>query len=105
MPAPTRSSISSSPAAPSRSGDPVAADRRGDPELLDLSGEVCPYTFVRTRLALEALPLGASLAIVVDHEPARRNLPRSAIEWGQEITAVEEVAPGRWLIVVVKRVT
>lgn len=65
---------------------------------------MCPYTFVRTRLALEALPLGARLAILVDHEPARRNLPRSAVDWGQEIAGVDEVAPGRWRIVVIKRV-
>ena len=28
---------------------------------LDLRGEVCPYTFVRTKLALEELPPGAEL--------------------------------------------
>jgi tRNA 2-thiouridine synthesizing protein A len=54
-----------------------------------LRGEVCPYTFVRTRLHLEELPLGARLAILVDHEPAARNIPRSAREWGQEVEAVE----------------
>jgi tRNA 2-thiouridine synthesizing protein A len=52
---------------------------------------VCPYTFVRTRLHLEELPLGARLAILVDHEPAARNIPRSAREWGQEVEAVEAV--------------
>jgi tRNA 2-thiouridine synthesizing protein A len=52
---------------------------------------VCPYTFVRTRLRLEELPLGARLVILVDHEPAVRNVPRSAREWGQEVEAVETV--------------
>jgi tRNA 2-thiouridine synthesizing protein A len=66
---------------------------------------VCPYTFVRTRLALEALPIGARLAVVVDHEPARRNVPRSAIDWGQEIASVDALEPGRWRIVVIKRVS
>ncbi|MCL4224020.1 MAG: sulfurtransferase TusA family protein [Myxococcales bacterium] len=60
---------------------------------------------MRTRLALEALPLGARLAIEIDHEPARASVPRSAREWGQEVEAVEQVAPGRWRIVLIKRVT
>jgi tRNA 2-thiouridine synthesizing protein A len=78
---------------------------------------VCPYTFVRTRLHLEDMPLGARLAILVDHEPAVRNIPRSARAWGQEVEAAEaveaaSVAPGEadrpgprlWKIVLRKRV-
>jgi TusA-related sulfurtransferase len=67
-------------------------------ETLDLSGEVCPFTFVRTKLALEELPRGARLRVLVDHEPATRNVPRSAGEWGQKVLSVAPVAPGRWEI-------
>jgi tRNA 2-thiouridine synthesizing protein A len=59
---------------------------------------------VRTRLALEQLPLGARLRVRVDHEPARRNVPRSAAEWGQEVLSVTEDGAGGWLIEIVKRV-
>lgn len=70
---------------------------------LDLTGEVCPFTFVRTKLALEALPVGAALRVVVDHPPAAANVPRSARAWGQEVTRV--AAEGaRWVIEIVKRV-
>jgi tRNA 2-thiouridine synthesizing protein A len=89
----TSSSTSSSAPAPSPSG-----------ERLDLSGEVCPYTFVRTRLALEALPIGAELTVTLDHPPAARNVPRSAREWGQEVVSIEEPEPGRWQVVLRKRV-
>jgi tRNA 2-thiouridine synthesizing protein A len=77
---------------------------------------VCPYTFVRTRLRLEDMPLGTRLAVLVDHEPAVRNVPRSAHAWGQEIEAIEAVeavpgvdaagptGPGPWRIVLRKRV-
>jgi len=65
---------------------------------------VCPYTFVRARLALEALPLGASLVVTVDHAPAAASVPRSFAEWGQEVTAVAPAGPGHWTIAVVKRV-
>ncbi len=71
---------------------------------LDLTGEVCPYTFVRARLRLEELALGAVLTIEGDHEPARINLPRSARAWGQEVLAVEDAGPGRWRIVIRKLV-
>ena len=70
---------------------------------LDLCGEVCPYTFVRTRLRLEQLPLGAELRVTVDHEPATRNIPRSAREWGQEVRSVTPGTTGTWVIVLVKR--
>jgi tRNA 2-thiouridine synthesizing protein A len=91
------------PTVSSTSSSPVTASPSGDVTTLDLAGEVCPYTFVRTRLALEDLPPGARLDVLVDHEPARRNVPRSAIEWGQEVLAVDEVTPGRWRIALRKR--
>ncbi|HWM89007.1 MAG TPA: sulfurtransferase TusA family protein [Kofleriaceae bacterium] len=80
--------------------DPSSSDDRE----LDLRGEVCPYTFVRTKLALEEMPLGATLRVLVDHEPATRNIPRSAAEWGQEVRSVgQDERPGTWLVVLVKR--
>ena len=71
--------------------------------LLDLRGEVCPYTFVRLRLALDALPLDSVLRVVIDHEPAKRNLPRSAREWGHDVTAVRHCSDGLWEVVIAKR--
>jgi tRNA 2-thiouridine synthesizing protein A len=59
---------------------------------------------VRTKLALEALPIGATLRVVVDHEPAVRNVPRSAREWGQEVLGTEALPDGRWTIDLRRRV-
>ena len=70
---------------------------------LDLRGEVCPYTFVRTRLKLESMERGAVLLVVVDHEPATRNVPRSAREWGQEVEDVVELQVGVWQIAIIKQ--
>jgi tRNA 2-thiouridine synthesizing protein A len=69
---------------------------------LDLRGEVCPYTFVRARLRLEEMELGASLTVVVDHPPAAESVPRSLAAEGQEILSVEQVG-SIWRIYVVKR--
>ncbi len=97
------SSPSSSTTTASPSGD-GAAEAAAAPAWLDLGGEVCPFTFVRTRLALEALPLGATLRVRVDHGPARVNVPRSATEWGQQVVAVTEDG-GAWVIELIKRVS
>jgi len=97
----TSSSSSSPPPTSSSPGDP-AGPSAGDP--LNLCGEICPFTFVRTKLALEALAIGAELRVIVDHEPAIRNLPRSATEWGQEVLGVTTLAPGTWAIDLRKRV-
>lgn len=70
---------------------------------LDLRGEVCPYTFVRTKLALEEMPLGACLHVTVDHEPATRSVPKSAREWGQEVVSVDPGDRGQWRIILIKR--
>ena len=75
-------------------------------ELLDLAGEVCPYTFVRTKLRLEELPLGAELHVLVDHAPAVDSVPRSLRAEGQEVRSVAPEGDGegtRWRIVTIKR--
>lgn len=79
----------------------VAAERVvvwGEPpaRVLDLAGEVCPFTFVRTKLALEELPAGATLLVRVTHAPAATNVPRSAAEWGQTVLGVAPSGVGRW---------
>jgi TusA-related sulfurtransferase len=94
-----RSPVVTGPALPGQS--PVGGNA---PHELNLCGELCPFTFVRTKLALEELPLGALLRVIVDHEPATRNIPRSATEWGQEVVCVMSLAPRMWAIDLRKRV-
>jgi tRNA 2-thiouridine synthesizing protein A len=69
---------------------------------LSLLGEICPFTFVRTKLRLEELPVGATLRVIVDHEPASKNVPRSVTEWGQRVLSVEREPGGTWSIVIEK---
>lgn len=98
------SSPSPSPPTSSSPGD-AAPDSSAAPDATaDLCGEVCPFTFVRTKLALEALPFGGVLRVVVDHPPAARNIPRSATEWGQEVLGVIPLEGDRWAIDLRRRV-
>lgn len=76
---------------------PPTAWSVGDHDL-DLRGEICPFTFVRAKLAMEPLAVGAQLCIVVDNLPASRNVPSSLQQWGQIVHHVHEVMPGTWTI-------
>ena len=70
---------------------------------LDLRGEVCPYTFVKTKLALEEMAPGDVLRVLVDHEPAVRSVPRATRGSGDAALGVERIAEGLWEIVIEKR--
>lgn len=63
---------------------------------LDIRGQVCPLTFVRSKLTIEKMALGDVLEIVVDHEPAARNVPRSMEHEGQTVLAVERTSEAEW---------
>ena len=67
-----------------------------DRRYLDLRGEVCPLTFVRVRLWLEEAPIGASVAVDVDYEPATRSIARSLQILGQELLGCDVLPDGAW---------
>ncbi len=69
---------------------------------IDLKGEVCPYTFVKSKLALEEMGLDQVLEIVVDHEPAVENVPKSLKNEGQRVLAVDKINDTDWKILVRK---
>ena len=72
----------------------VAIDRE-----LDLSGDVCPYTFVKSKLALESMGTGEILRVRVDNGESAANVPRSMELEGHEVLSLEEDGNG-WLITV-----
>jgi TusA-related sulfurtransferase len=69
---------------------------------LDIRGEVCPYTFVKTKLALEEMQPGQVLRVLVDYEPATKNVPRSVRLQGDEVLSVESCGASQWEIVLRK---
>ncbi len=69
---------------------------------IDLKGEVCPYTFVKSKLALEEMALYQVLEVVIDHEPAVENVPRSLKNEGQKILTVDKINDTDWKILVKK---
>lgn len=70
---------------------------------LNIKGEVCPYTFVRSKLALEEMDLGQVLRVVVDHEPATENVPKSMTNEGHDVLEIGKVNETDWEIIVRKK--
>lgn len=54
---------------------------------LDITGELCPMTFVRTRLALDRMESGNVLLVLLRGEEPRRNVPASAVALGHAVLA------------------
>lgn len=56
---------------------------------IDITHEVCPMTFVRTRLALDKMAPGETLLVFLKGDEPLRNVPRTATEQGHEVLALE----------------
>jgi TusA-related sulfurtransferase len=69
---------------------------------IDLRGEVCPYTFVKSKLILEEMDPGDLLEVVVDFAPATNNIPRAMTDEGHEVLEVSQIKSTEWKIVIRK---
>jgi tRNA 2-thiouridine synthesizing protein A len=61
---------------------------------LDITDEVCPMTFVRTRLALDRMAPGQTLLVRLRGEEPLRNVPRTAREQGHEVVSLQTGSDG-----------
>ncbi len=53
--------------------------------VLDITRDVCPMTFVRTRLALDKLSSGDTLVVRLCGDEPVRNVPRTLTEQGHTV--------------------
>lgn len=65
---------------------------------LDITGETCPMTFVRTRLALDRMAAGQVLRLRLGGEEPRRNVPRTAAEQGHAVLRQDPQPDGTVLV-------
>jgi len=72
----------------------TAAEENLFHQTLDITGETCPMTFVRTRLALDRLQAGQILLVKLRGDEPRRNVPRTAAEQGHVVLQQEEMPDG-----------
>ena len=61
---------------------------------IDITRDLCPMTFVRTRLALDRMAPGEILLVRLKGEEPLRNVPRTATEQGHEVLSIETNSAG-----------
>ncbi len=69
---------------------------------INIKGLVCPYTFVKSKLAVEDMEVGEVLEILLDYEEAARSVPKSMEELGQKVLSVEKINDTDWILLIRK---
>ena len=69
---------------------------------INIKGLHCPYTFVKSKLAIEDMEVGEVLEILLDSEEASRNIPKSMEDHGQKMLKVEKINETDWVLLVKK---
>ena len=69
---------------------------------LDITRDICPMTFVKTRIALDRLSTGQTLLVRLRGEEPVRNVPRTATEQGHTVLEQREDADGTTLLLLRK---
>jgi TusA-related sulfurtransferase len=67
---------------------------------LDIRNELCPMTFVRTRLALDRMKPGQVLRVRLRGAEPLANVPRTAREQGHEVLALEPDPEGSAILLI-----
>lgn len=70
----------------------------GPDKKINIKGLVCPYTFVKAKLAIESMEVGQVLEILLDYEEASRSIPKSMEDHGQKVLKVEKVNDTDWVL-------
>lgn len=58
---------------------------------LDITAEICPMTFVRTKLLIERMPDGSVCEVLLKGEEPLQNVPASVGELGHTIISLEKL--------------
>jgi TusA-related sulfurtransferase len=69
---------------------------------INIKGLICPYTFVKSKLAVEDMEVGEVLEILLDYEEASRSIPKSMEDHGHKVLKVEKINDTDWIIVIRK---
>ena len=65
---------------------------------INIKGLICPYTFVKSKLAIEDMEIGQVLEILLDYEEASRSIPKSMEDHGQKVLKAEKLNDTDWVL-------
>jgi TusA-related sulfurtransferase len=71
---------------------------------LDIRGEVCPYTLVKSKLAIEEVEVGQVVEILLDYPEAADSIPKAMLNYGNTVLSVEKLNPKEWKILIRKEI-
>lgn len=60
---------------------------------LDITAEICPMTFVKTKLLIERMDIGQTAEVRLRGAEPLDNVPRSVREYGHEVLALDPEEP------------
>ncbi len=69
---------------------------------VDITKDVCPFTFVKVKIALDGLDSGNILEVTLNKGEAMKNVPRSIKDEGHKILKIQEVSEGVFSLIVRK---
>ncbi len=72
----------------------IGPDAPGPDAVLDITAETCPMTFVRTRLALDAMASGQTLLVLLRGAEPRLRVPQTARSLGHAVLAQHDAPDG-----------
>jgi len=65
---------------------------------IDIRGFVCPFTFVKSKLAIETMSKGEVLEILLDYPEASNSIPKSMEVHGHKVLKVEKINEKEWVL-------
>lgn len=65
---------------------------------INIKGLICPYTFVKSKIAIENMDVGQVLEILLDYEEASRSIPKSMEDHGHKVLKVEKINDTDWVL-------
>ena len=71
---------------------------------LNLKGVVCPYTLVKSKLAIEDLEVGQVLEVLLDYPEASESIPKAMLNYGHSVLKVDKINETDWVIQIKKEV-
>ncbi|MBI4666982.1 MAG: sulfurtransferase TusA family protein [Nitrospinae bacterium] len=82
----------------SLNGGAIPAVETKKVDVLDLTGVKCPYNFVKVKLALEGLAVGAQMDVILDEGAPIKNVPESLKNEGHLVLSITPYEGGRFLL-------
>lgn len=65
---------------------------------INIKGLICPYTFVKSKIAIEGMEVGQVLEILLDYEEASRSIPKSMEDHGHKVLKVDKINDTDWVL-------